>query len=125
MKVYNKWGRELRTWDGGFGPLWVYQDSSGVVGVVRAMTWYGAYEYVISEILPDADPNDPDSYASSYDPTADPNDLAEGVHFRGGEPANEGLTSYLAREDLNGSSLRKLTLERAIELELRVDLEER
>ena len=107
---------ELRTWDDGFGPLWVYVETLGPVGVVRARTWEEACACVVDEIMDDADPMDPDTYARSYDPDAEEWDLAEGCHYRGsGVPSNPRLHSPLAREDLNGSDLvraDKRTLER-------------
>jgi hypothetical protein len=60
----------------------------------------------VDEILDDADPTDPDSFARSYNETADPEELAEGVHWRGsGIPSNPGLSSPMASEDLNGCRL--------------------
>ncbi len=112
-------GHTLRTWDEGFGPLWVYRESLGAVGVVRARTWEEANECVTDEIMHDADFNDPDNR-----PDKDGN-LPDGVHFRSsGVPANEGLSSPLAAEDLNGSSLDRLTPELAAELEIEVELDD-
>ncbi len=99
----------LRTWDDGFGPLWVYVDSLGPVGVVRARTWEDAYACVVDEIMDDADPTDPDTYARSYDERAEENELAEGCSYRGsGVPSNPDLRSPIARGDLNGSRLVRL-----------------
>ena len=99
----------LRTWDDGFGPLWVYLESFGPVGVVRARTWEDAYACVVDEIMDDADPSDPDTYARSYDETAEDGELAEGCYYRGsGVPSNPALRSPIAREDLNGSRLVRL-----------------
>ena len=96
----------LDTWDDGFGPLWVLVESLGPIGVIRAQTWGDAWSAAVDEILPDADPNDPDTYARSYDESADPEDLAEGCHYRGsGIPSNPKLRSPIAREDLNGCRL--------------------
>ena len=100
---------ELRTWDDGFGPLWVYLESLGPVGVVRARTWEDAYACVVDEIMDDADPSDPDTYARSYDETAEEGELAEGCTCRAnGVPSNPALRSPIAREDLNGSRLVRL-----------------
>lgn len=103
-----------RTWDEGMDgdPLFVYVESLGPVGVVRASSWEEAYECVVDEIMDDADPEDEDSYARSYDETADEGELAEGVHYRNnGVPANDGLDSHLAREDLNGAKLHQTTID--------------
>lgn len=114
MKATTKYGSELRTWDEGFddSPLFVYLNSLGPAGVVRAPTWEEAWECTVDEIMPDADPSDPDSYARSYDETAAEGDLAEGVYHRSsGTPSNDGLTSPLAQDDLNGSRLVQVTLD--------------
>ena len=110
-------GHALRVWDDGFGPLWVYRESLGAVGVVRAKTWEDAHSCVVDEIMGDADMSDPDNI-----PEADGN-LPEGLHWRGsGVPSNEGLESPLASEDLNGSLLDRLTDELAEGLEIEVQL---
>ena len=115
MKAYtvdvdgNQTTHNLRTWDDGFGPLWVYLESLGPVGVVRARTWEDAYACVVDEIMDDADPSDPDTYARSYDETAEEGELAEGCTYRAnGVPSNPALHSPIAREDLNGSRLVRL-----------------
>lgn len=95
----------MRYWDEGWGKLWIYRESLGPIGIVRAHTWEEAYQYVVDEIMDDADESNPDSYARSYDKTADEGELAEGVQYRSGVPSNDGLNSDLAQEDLNGSSL--------------------
>lgn len=98
----------MRYWDDGFGPLWVYCESRGPRGIVRAPSFEEALSCVVDEIMDDADPQDPDTWARSYDPTAAEGDLAEERHFRGSVPANEGLESAIAREDPNGSVLERL-----------------
>ena len=115
----SRFGRAIRIWDEGFGPLWVYRESLGVVGVVRAATWEDAHECVVDEIMSDADVADEDNQ-----PDADGN-LPEGLHWRGsGVPSQEGLESPLAAEDLNGSSLDLLTHELVIELWITIEVEE-
>lgn len=108
-------GHEIRTWDDGFGPLWVYRESTGVVGVVRSEKFETAYSTVIDEIMPDADPNDPENQ-----PDADGN-FPECIHWRNsGVPANKGLKSPIAQEDPAGNSLEGLTFALFKELELRL-----
>ena len=106
FKVYTRTGKELPTWDDGFGFLWLYVESLGVMGVIRAETFEDAYSSAVDEIMADADPADPETYATSYDPSADPAELAEGHHYRGsGTPSNPLLTSTIAQEDLNYSNI--------------------
>lgn len=112
--------------DGGIGEacLWVYRESLGPVGVVRASSWGDAYEIVLDCIMDDAEAGDPDNYASFYDDNAEPDDLAEGVHYRpNGVPTDNGLSSCLAAEDLNGSSLELLTPELAEDLRIVLHIE--
>ena len=106
----------LRIWDDGFGPLWVYSETLGPVGVVRARTWEDAHEFAVDEIMDDGDMSDPDNQ-----PEPD-GTLPEGLHHRGGVPCNDGLVSNLAREDLNGSTLELLTAELAEGLEIEVQV---
>lgn len=110
MKATTRFGTELRTWDEGFDDdtVWLYAESLGPVGVVRATTWEDAWSCVVDEILSDADPDDPDNYGD-YDEDGW-RSLAEGILWRGnGIPSNDGLESPMAQEDLNGSVLRPIT----------------
>lgn len=47
-------GHPLRTYDDGFGPLWVVTNSLGPIGVIRARTWESAYEIAEDEVFPEA-----------------------------------------------------------------------
>jgi hypothetical protein len=51
LGAYGRHGDGIPTSDDGFGGLWVYYDSMGVAGVVRARTWEDAYEAVEDDIL--------------------------------------------------------------------------
>ena len=107
----------LRVWDDGFGPLWVYLETLGAVGVVRAKTWEDAYDCVVDEIMDDADMSDPDNH-----PDVDGN-LPEGLYYRSsGVPSNEGLESLIASSDLNGSRVELLTTTLAEELGIEVQV---
>lgn len=55
VRVVNSYGREVRSYDDGFGPLWVHRDSMGVSGVVRARTWTDAYGICEDEFFPSCD----------------------------------------------------------------------
>jgi len=117
----SKSGHPLRTWDDGFGPLWIYRECFGPVGIVRAQTWEDAWECVVDEIMDDADMDD------AFDPACGANqetgELAEGCYFRGnGIPSNDGLNEPIASEDLNGSSLDSLSddLASALGIEIKV-----
>lgn len=51
VKAVNEYGQEIKTYDDGFGPLWVFQQSWGISGLVRAQSWESAYEIVEDYIL--------------------------------------------------------------------------
>jgi len=49
-------GTPVRTYDDGFGPLWVLITAdSGLLGVIRAQTWEDAWGIAEDEFLPEAD----------------------------------------------------------------------
>lgn len=105
---YGNVGRHeiTRVYDDGAGPVWVYFESLGPVGAVRAATWEDAYSICEDVIFDDADPSDPDTYARSYDETAEEGELAECHGYRNNGPAGEnGLTSHIYQTDHNGSFL--------------------
>lgn len=89
-----------RVWDDGFGPVWGYYETMGLLGVVRAPSWEAAWSCTVDEIMDDADEDDV--------PDADGN-LPEGCHYRdSGIPSSHGFTNSIAREDINGNELRRL-----------------
>ncbi len=45
----------IRTYDDGFGPLWISRNSIGINGIVRAQTWEDAYSICEDEFFPEAD----------------------------------------------------------------------
>ena len=47
-----RFGTEIKTYDDGFGPLWVSRNTLGVDGIVRAQTFESADSCVRDEILP-------------------------------------------------------------------------
>jgi hypothetical protein len=110
--TFGRYGRSpMRYWDNGFGPLWVYSESLGPLGVVRAQTWEDALECVTDEIMDDADPEDIAEFGNE-----ETGELPECCYWRGsGEPSNPQLTSVIAQSDLNGSCLERLTAEIAKE----------
>lgn len=102
-----------RFYDDGFGPVWIYQDAGGLLGIIRAQSWESAWEIVTDEILDDADPDylaDP-GYAVGAD------ELPEGCGYRssgnGSKPWNQ---TPIYQEDMNGSQLDLLTPETMEEL---------
>ena len=106
----------LRSYDNGSGKLYVYQDASGLFGVVRADSWEDAYSTVVDEILSDAEPDADDIAAMERGEDVD------GIAYRGGVPSDPKIgTTCLASVDLNGESLERLTLAELNRLELTLE----
>lgn len=121
--VTTEFGSPVRWWDDGFGPLWIYRDSLGVLGVVRAQTWHDAWECVEDEIM-NGCTYEAAMSALGEEGEQDPALLGEyGFHFRSnGEPSSPWASGELAEEDQNGSILDKLTPELAEHLRLTVNV---
>jgi hypothetical protein len=51
----SEFGRAIKVYDDGYGPLWIHRDSMGISGIVRAKTWEDAYSICEDEFFPDAD----------------------------------------------------------------------
>lgn len=47
----SEFGHDIKVYDDGFGPLWIYQESSGLVGIVRASSYEDAWDCILDEIL--------------------------------------------------------------------------
>ena len=50
----NRFGRAIKVYDNGFGPLWIHRHSIGISGIVRAQTWEDAYSICEDEFFPEA-----------------------------------------------------------------------
>ncbi len=55
ISATNRFGHKLPVYDDGFGPLWIYRDSMGISGIVRARTSGVAYSICEDEFFPEAD----------------------------------------------------------------------
>jgi len=60
----SRFGHSVKTYDDGFGPLWIHRDSMGIVGIVRAQTWEEAFQITRDEFLHAADESD---HAEAFD----------------------------------------------------------
>ena len=94
----------IPVYDDGMGTLWISRDSMGIVGIVRALSWEDAYDIVLDEFAHDADPNDPDTYATSYDPSAEPGELAEGCYYRPNSSTKRSKAPSFVRESNKGQA---------------------
>jgi hypothetical protein len=116
-----------RFYDDGDGPVWIYRDAGGLLGIVRAQSWETAWSIVEDEILDDADPADVEEHEheqmaekrAKYPGETDEQiyghdapDLPEGCGYRSnGAGSNAWNQTGIYSEDLNGSALDLLTPE--------------
>jgi len=108
----------VRYWDDGFGPLWVYEESFGIVGVVRARTEEEAYLCVEDEIMDgctwDEMVQQHDLSPSKAEALLTTGNLPEGCRFRSsGVPSSKWAHGEIACEDLNFSRVRLMDREDA------------
>lgn len=52
LSFATRFGHPVKYYDDGFGPLWIYRDAGGLIGIVRAQTWEDAWGIVEDEFLP-------------------------------------------------------------------------
>lgn len=55
-----------KTYDDGYGPLWLLRDSMGILGIVRARTWEDAYEIAEDEVFPKVSVEEQASWEKEY-----------------------------------------------------------
>ena len=53
--VKDEFGRAIKFYDDGYGPIFAFRNSMGLVGIVRARTWETAWEICEDEFFPEAD----------------------------------------------------------------------
>jgi hypothetical protein len=105
-------GHPLRVHDEGGSEVYLYVESLGPVGLVRAWSFSDAWDCALDTILDDAPPDDPDIWAEGSGPDAEEPTLAEGFHHRpNGAPTVNGLSSWVASEDLNGAQLVRVVVD--------------
>ena len=116
-------GTPIETYDDSMGTLYAYRDASGLVGLVRALSWHGAWYLVEDEILePIPEEDMPEAYG--FDTleelqAAEWPDLAEGYSYQ----SNATGTGIVAH-DLNGESLNELTPDLLAALEWRIEVKD-
>ena len=141
------WERAVRYYDDGYGPLWVFSNTGGVVGIVRAQTDGDAYNIVVDEFLPVVAADEVHEAYGCYDKLRDV--LVERGHeddrhlrtfcseyapvlmsFDGWGDSMEPIEGYsyqsnstgsgIVSHDLNGELLEPLTPALAVRLELMI-----
>jgi hypothetical protein len=108
---------EIPFYDDGFGPLWILQDTTGIVGIVRATTFEEAYEMAEDELYPEADVASWEAEAKS-DGFDDIDKYMESAIFQenyGFRPNGCNMKDVhkhgIYQKDLNGERFRPLTSE--------------
>jgi hypothetical protein len=126
----NRFGRSLRVYDNGFGPIWIHRDSMGISGLVRAQTWQDAYAICEDEFFPSGDVDAADEMAEIQAlPDGEEKDHLqacwdESFGYRGnGRTEKDGSVSYVYAKNLNGDSLNVLTDDLAKQLEITISIE--
>lgn len=115
-----QFGYTIKTYDDGYGDLYIHRDSMGISGIVRAQTWEEAYEICEDEFFPDPSMTHEEmvkEFGENYIEDAAWN---ESFGFR----PNFNGTSSLYEKDLNGDFLDKLTPELLKHLEITLEIEE-
>lgn len=65
LQFVNSYGRTIPFYDDGYGPLWLYRDADGIMGIVRCQSESDAWGIVSDEFLPEvADEDIPDAYGA-------------------------------------------------------------
>jgi len=130
VSAASRFGHPIRTYDDGFGPLWIHRDSMGISGIVRAQTWEDAYSICEDEFFPAAD----EDAAADYEeiealPEGKERDhleacWEESFGYRGNSRKEEdGSLSSVYWKDLNGDALDRLTPALVAELEITLEIE--
>ena len=111
VSATSRFDHPIRFWDDGMGPLWLYRDAGGTIGIVRAQTWEDAYECVLDEIL------QPISVEDAKEAFDENGELMEGYQF---QPNSTG--TGIVSIDLNGEQLEPLTVDLLRRMEIKVKL---
>lgn len=123
-------GYVIRTYDDGYGQLFIHRDSMGISGIVRAQTWGDAYSICVDEFFPSGD-EDAAKHLAEIEACEDANEklhlqacFDEAFGYRGnGRRESDGSLSYTYSRDLNGEALDLLTPELLARLEITLEIE--
>lgn len=112
------YGSPIKVHDDGMGPLYAYRDAGGLVGLVRALSWYDAMGIVEDEILtpvPEEDVHEAYGFDSEADMAKHEGEwpeLVEGYSYQ-----SNATGSGIVFHDLNGERLDELTTDLLATLE--------
>jgi len=112
----NQWGSAIPFYDDGSGTVFVFRESMGVSGIVRADTWETAWKIAMDEFTSEASDTVAD-FEREYGPEWWENELWCDAH--GFRPSGGGVYA----RDLNGESLDVLTDADAEEMGITITVE--
>jgi hypothetical protein len=129
ISATSRFGHAIRTYDDGFGKLYIHRDSMGISGIVRAQSWEDAYSICEDEFFPSADAEAGETMAKieampqgkERDHEQACFDEAYGFRPNGRKEANNALSCIYAK-DLNGDALDLLTPALLAELEITLEI---
>ena len=111
-----RYGNSIKTYDDGFGPLWVIQNSMGIEGIVRAESWEDAWSTAEDEIFPRANEEDVENFEKDYGPDwMDDGCWNESYGFSG--------SNGIYEKDINGDYLNPLTTKNCEEWGITLEIE--
>ena len=111
-----RYGNSIKTYDDGFGPLWVLQNSMGTEGIVRAETWEEAWSIAEDEIFPRASEETLASFEADYGP-----EWSEDCAWK--ESYGFSGSGGIYEKDLNGDYLNPLTQQNCEEWGITLEIE--
>jgi hypothetical protein len=113
----SRFGHPIPIYDDGFGRLFIHRDSTGISGIVRAMSWSDAYGICEDEFFPAADDDATDGVDIEAMTEHEQACWDEAYGYRNsGRREADGSISCIYAKDLNGDSLDLLTNALALEL---------
>jgi hypothetical protein len=130
VSAKSRFGHFIKTYDDGFGALYIHRDSMGISGIVRAQTWEDAYSICEDEFFPSGDEDAAKYYAEiEAMPEGKERDHLQACYdeafgYRGNaRKESDGSLSSIYAKDLNGDCLDRLTEKLLAELEITLEIE--
>lgn len=111
VSVKSQWDNPIPFYDDSFGPLWVFCNSLGVAGIVRAQSWESAYERVRDDILSPIPPEDVIEAYGYYTHPENPLDMENNKIWFACKGAGEKLGRFGSEEEANKFCLAQISLD--------------
>lgn len=128
-EAYHEYGSPIRTYDDGFGPLWVYSHEFGPTFIVRAQSFESALECVYDEMpsVPSADLHEAYGFdtdeefqaaIAEAEETGECLDLTDGYSYQANSGGGTGVVDhgiYEGLEELTHALLSRLKISIVVE----------